>query len=153
MTEQELKAIVSTNVKRYRNYREWTQAKLAEKLNISINFLSDIENGKKWISAANIAKFSSILNIEPFELFKPAEASAPDVGALFSRYNNDVVQTVSESLNQTYRYYQSLIEEKSPAKKKDDKIPEKPDDINLYEAQQKTDHSSAAEAGAAERNK
>ncbi|MCL2834269.1 MAG: helix-turn-helix domain-containing protein, partial [Treponema sp.] len=45
MTEQELRTIVRINIRRYREYRKWTQAQLAEKLDISINFLSDIENG------------------------------------------------------------------------------------------------------------
>jgi len=111
MTERELKAMVSANIRRYREYRKWTQAQLAEKLDISINFLSDIENGKKWISPASMVKFAAVLNIEPFELFKPADAPAPAVSALFSRYNDEVVQAVSESLERIYRYYQVLIDE------------------------------------------
>lgn len=110
MTEYELKTIVRTNIKRYREYRKWTQAQLAEKLDISINFLSDIENGKKWISPASMVKFASTLNIEPFELFKPADVPAPAVSALFSRYNEEVVQVISESLKQTYQYYHALID-------------------------------------------
>ena len=113
MTEHELRAIVRTNIKRYREYRKWTQAQFAEKLDISINFLSDIENGKKWISPATMVKFANVLNIEPFELFKPTEAAAPAVSALFSRYNNEVVQVVSESVMQIYDYYQALIGERS----------------------------------------
>ena len=111
MTETELKAIVRSNIKRYRDYRGWTQAQLAEKLEISINFLSDIENGKKWISLATMIKFASTFNIEPFELFKPADVPEPSVSALFARYNNEVIKSVSESLNGVYRYYQALVQE------------------------------------------
>jgi transcriptional regulator with XRE-family HTH domain len=89
MTENQLRDIVRTNIRRYRNYRNWTQAEFAEKLGISINFLSDIENGKKWISPASMVKSASVLNIEPFELFKPADAPLPSVSVLFSRYNID----------------------------------------------------------------
>ena len=124
MTEYELKAIVRSNIKRYRDYRKWTQAQLAEKLDISINFLSDIENGKKWISPASMVKFASVLNIEPFELFKPADAPMPDVSTLFARYNDEVVLAVSESLKRTYSYYQALVEEKSPSRENDTKNPE-----------------------------
>ena len=115
MTEQELKAIVRTNIKRYREHRKWTQAQLAEKLDISINFLSDIENGKKWFSFANMVKFALILNIEPFELFKPAEVPSPTVSTIFTRYNDEVIQVVQESINEVYRYYQALIHEKPPS--------------------------------------
>jgi transcriptional regulator with XRE-family HTH domain len=113
MTENQLRNIVQTNIKRYRNYRKWTQAELAEKLDISINFLSDIENGKRWISPASMVKFASVLKIEPFELFKPADTPLPSVSALFSKYNDEVVQVVSASLKQVYSYYQAQVEAES----------------------------------------
>jgi len=110
MTEEELRETVRTNIRCYREYRKWTQARLAEKLGISVNFLSDIENGKKWISPASMVKFASVLNIEPFELFKPASAPDPSVSALFSRYNEEAVRAVTTSLDGIYRYYQTCIE-------------------------------------------
>ena len=85
MTGLELKKIVWANIRRYREYRKWTQAQLAEKMGISINFLSDIENEKKWFSPVNMAKFAMVLNIEPYELFKPPEVPEPAVSALFSQ--------------------------------------------------------------------
>ena len=109
MTEDQLRTIVRTNIRRYRGYRKWTQAELAEKLDISINFLSDIENGKKWISSANIVKFANVLNIEPFELFKPADAPPSSVSDLFLKYNAEVTQAVSASLKQVFDYYQAQI--------------------------------------------
>jgi len=111
MTEDQLRNIVRTNIRRYRGYRKWTQAELAEKLSISINFLSDIENGKRWISPASMVKFASVLNIEPFELFKPANAPPLSVSALFSKYNDEVVQAVSDSLKHIYHYYQVQFED------------------------------------------
>jgi transcriptional regulator with XRE-family HTH domain len=110
MTENQLRTIVSTNIRRFRDYRKWTQAEFAEKLDISVNFLSDIENGKKWISPASIVKFAAVLNIEPYELFKPAEIPAPSVSILFSKYNEEVVKAVSDSLKRVYSYFQAQIE-------------------------------------------
>ena len=118
MTEEEFRAIVRKNIRRYRDYREWTQAQLAEKMDISVNFLSDIENGKRWISPSSMVKFASVLNIEPYELFKPADTQPPSVSALFNKYNNDVVLAVTGSLKQVYDYYQARIgnEPKKPDK-------------------------------------
>ena len=96
MTENQLRDIVRTNIRRYRDFRKWTQAEFAEKLDISINFLSDIENGKKWISPASIVKFASVLNIEPFELFKPIDDPLPSVSDLLSKYNDEVIRAVSD---------------------------------------------------------
>ena len=105
MTENELRVIVRTNIKRYRDYRKWTQADFAEKLSISVNFLSDIENGKKWISPSTIVKFASVLNIEPYELFKPADSPSPAVSALLTKYKDDVIKAVSGSIGEVYDYY------------------------------------------------
>jgi transcriptional regulator with XRE-family HTH domain len=109
MTEDELRTIVRTNIKRYRTYRQWTQAQLAEKLDLSVNFLCDIENGKRWISPASMVKIACILNIEPFELFKPADTPLPAVSELLSKYNDEVMREVSASLKQVYGYFQALV--------------------------------------------
>ncbi|ULQ59943.1 helix-turn-helix domain-containing protein [Brucepastera parasyntrophica] len=111
MTEDELRTIVRTNIKRYRTYRQWTQAQLAEKLGISVNFLCDVENGKRWISPASMVKFAYILNIEPYELFKPADTPPPVVSGLLSKYNDEVIQAFSTSLKQVYEYFQAYLTE------------------------------------------
>ena len=47
MGGKELREIFGKNVKLYRSRRNWSQADLAEYANISINFLGDIERGKR----------------------------------------------------------------------------------------------------------
>ena len=110
MTENQLRTIVKTNIKRFRSNRKWTQAELAEKLDISINFLSDIENGKKWLSPATMVKVASVLGIEPYELFRPSGTPPFSGTALFSRYNEEVVQAVTVSIEQIFNNFQTQIE-------------------------------------------
>jgi len=66
MTDKELRGIFSANIKRYRQSRNLSQADLAEKLDISVNFLCNIENGNRWISPQTLVKFATALNIEPY---------------------------------------------------------------------------------------
>jgi hypothetical protein len=63
-----------------------------------------------------MVKFASVLNIEPFELFKPADAPPLSVSALFSKYNDEVLQAVSASLERVHTYYQAQIQNE-PSKK------------------------------------
>jgi DNA-binding XRE family transcriptional regulator len=49
--EKNCRAILSQNIKRYRDRLGLSQLHLALELGISTTFLSDIETGKKWISA------------------------------------------------------------------------------------------------------
>jgi transcriptional regulator with XRE-family HTH domain len=70
MDEQELRGILSSNIKRCRARNNLSQMALAEKLDISTTFLSDIERCKAWISPLTLVKLASTLGIEPYQLFK-----------------------------------------------------------------------------------
>ncbi|MDR1957272.1 MAG: helix-turn-helix domain-containing protein [Treponema sp.] len=105
MTEHELRAILSMNLKRYRNYRKLSQAELAEKLDISIPFLSDVENGRKWVSPVTLVKFANALHIEPYELFKPDEALSPATAAALTKWSNEIVEAVAQTVQDIQGYY------------------------------------------------
>ena len=76
MNEESLRNLLSRNIKRYRQRKGWSQAKLAEKMDISTNYLSDIESKRGWVSAFSLVKLANALEIEVFELFK-LEAETP----------------------------------------------------------------------------
>ena len=105
MTEHELRAILGANLKRYRAYRKLSQEKLAEKLNISIPFLSDVENGRKWVSPATLVKFADALGIEPHELFKPAEALSPAMALTLGKWSDEVIDAVTQTVKNIQDYY------------------------------------------------
>jgi len=69
MEEKDLRAVFGENIKKFRNRRGWNQLFLAEKLDISANFLSEIETGKGWVSPLTLVKLANALEIEVFELF------------------------------------------------------------------------------------
>jgi len=73
MEEKELRAVFAENIKKFRNKRGWNQLLLAEKLEISSNFLSEIETGKGWVSPLTLVKLANVLEIDVFELFIPKD--------------------------------------------------------------------------------
>jgi transcriptional regulator with XRE-family HTH domain len=105
MTEVEIRDIFGSNLKRYRNYRKFSQAELAEKLDISIPFLSDVENGRKWISPVTLVKFASALNIEPYELFKPENPISPEITTALTNWSNDIVEAVAQTVKNIHTCY------------------------------------------------
>jgi transcriptional regulator with XRE-family HTH domain len=105
MTDKELKAIFSANIKRHRQSRNLSQADLAEKLDISVNFLCNIENGNRWISPQTLVKFASALKVEPYELFKPAEVLPPEMPLILNKCLDEAVVAVTQTLNQIRGYY------------------------------------------------
>jgi transcriptional regulator with XRE-family HTH domain len=105
MTEQELQGIFAANIKRHRQNRNLSQADLAEKLDISVNFLCNIENGNRWISPKTLVKFASALKVEPYELFKPEEALPPDVPLILNQCLDEAVIEVTKTLDRIRGYY------------------------------------------------
>lgn len=101
MTERELLKVLSGNIKQYRRRYKWTQAELAEKLNISINFLSDIETGKKWASPINLVKLAEIFNIQAYELLKPPDILPDNINPFLEKYTEDIFLAITE-VHDTY---------------------------------------------------
>jgi transcriptional regulator with XRE-family HTH domain len=105
MTERDIRSILSLNIKRYRDNRNLSQADLAEKLDISVKFLSNIENGNRWISPNTLAKVASALNIDTYELFKPEKALTLELSTVLNKYADEAVIAVTQTLNTIRGYY------------------------------------------------
>jgi len=99
MGGKELRAIFGKNVKQYRNRRNWSQADLAEYAKISINFLGDIERGKKWPHPDTLTKMAAALEIKVYELFLEEDTPInPETQTMMNRFIKDFSLTISKSL-------------------------------------------------------
>jgi len=109
MGGKELRAIFGKNVRTYRSRRNWSQADLAEYADISINFLGDIERGKKWPHPETLTKLADALEIRVFELFIEEDSELnPKTKDLMNRFVKDVSLTINKtmslSVNQSIEY-------------------------------------------------
>jgi y4mF family transcriptional regulator len=82
---------VGDRIKKRRTELGWTQEQLAQKAGISKSFLSELENGKRSVSADNLLDIARVLNLsldylmtgeEPDEM--PAEVQIPASLAAFA---------------------------------------------------------------------
>jgi len=96
MTERELLKIFSANIRLHRTRFRWSQAELAERINISINFLSDIETGKKWASPITMVKMANVFGVDAYELLKPSDFLPDNKYNLVERFAEDVHSAVEE---------------------------------------------------------
>jgi len=100
MQEQELKEQVGKNIKFFRFRRQLSQADLAEKAQISITSLSDIERGNNFPQAKTLCNLAQALEVEVWSLFKGENASDKQNTVLehfsedFSRHINMAIETV-----------------------------------------------------------
>ena len=86
MNGQEIKAILGKNIKLVRTNRQYSQALLAERAEISITFLSNIERGLKYPKPAVLSQIAEKLGVEVYELFK--SNSHPTIAPIVVRNDN-----------------------------------------------------------------
>jgi len=101
--EKDCRAILSRNIKRFRNRLGLSQLHLALELGISTTFLSDIETGKKWVSAQTLSRIAKALKIDVYELFKPEQTIRDDVSAAVAKYLDDVDETFIKTIEEAVR--------------------------------------------------
>ena len=73
---------------------------MAEKVDISTNFLSNIERSKAWVSPRTLVKLASILKIEPYEPFKAGALFTDTEKSLLQHYADENLKAVLSVLNQ-----------------------------------------------------
>lgn len=64
-----IREVLAANLKKYRQARGWSQAKLAEKTGTSAQYIGVLEIQGKFPSSEMIHKIAGALGIEPTELF------------------------------------------------------------------------------------
>ena len=116
MTERDLRAILSRNIRRFRGYRKLSQADFAEKIDISVPFLSDVENGKKWVSPSTLAKMADALKIEAYELLKPETIIPDNAVNMLEKYTSDIYHIFGETLNNIQCNYIQQINDRKKKK-------------------------------------
>jgi len=93
--------LISNNVKRFRSLQNLSQIDLAVATGLTHNFIHDIENCKKGVSAKTLARFSNTFKIEPYQLFLP-EGSTNNETMIYVKDFNDSLQKVVGELTQQY---------------------------------------------------
>lgn len=68
MTVQELQAVFSRNIKDGRTRLGLSQLKFAEKADLSVGYICDLESGRRWGTPETFAKLAAALGVEPFRL-------------------------------------------------------------------------------------
>ena len=93
-TEQELKIILGQNIRTRRESRDWTQEKLAEKVDVSKNTISDIEEGKKFARAGTLVKLAESLETDVYELLKPDNVMPDNAADIAVKYGEQLKEAI-----------------------------------------------------------
>ena len=101
INERHIHQLISVNIKRLRTLQNISQLNLALTSGLTQNFINDIENCKKGISAKSLAKLSIALNAEPYQFFLP-ENMPNNEALVYVKDFNDSLQKVVSDLTEQY---------------------------------------------------
>jgi len=101
-TSQEL---LGRNLKRIRGFLNLTQMKLAEKCELSTNFVNELENGKGWVSAETLDKICGELGIEHYRLFVPESMPEVKNDNKITACLNEIEETTKKTLSDIREKY------------------------------------------------
>lgn len=69
MDEYQNLLLFGQKLKAFRKNKKLTQAKLAEQMDVSTNFIGMIERAKRSTNVANVFKFARLLDVNPKDFF------------------------------------------------------------------------------------
>jgi transcriptional regulator with XRE-family HTH domain len=108
MGGQYLKDILAKNIKLNRFHHELSQADLAEKANVSVNFISDLERGIRWPRADTIARIAQALSVAASDLFKE-EDGTDEKNNIMRQFSNDMSRTVIKAMDTVQDRYAAYL--------------------------------------------
>ena len=81
MDALQLQELFSSNLKELRTQANLSQMKLAEKSDLSVGYICDLESGRRWGTPETFSKLARALDVNPFELLLPKnlELSAAEI--------------------------------------------------------------------------
>ena len=104
MDTQEIKNIFGRNVKYFRYQRQLSQAALAEKADISITFLSNIERGIMFPKVETLSRLTKSLDVKVSELFI-SDLIPKEQNEMMNRFTKDIKGTLITALDGVFKQY------------------------------------------------
>jgi len=104
MIEKELKEKVGKNIKFFRFRRQLSQAALAEKAQISITSLSDLERGINFPQAKTLCNLALALDVEVWSLFK-GEGTTDEQNTVFEHFSEDFSKHINIAMETVRKQY------------------------------------------------
>jgi transcriptional regulator with XRE-family HTH domain len=91
---------LASNVRKRRIELGWTQAKLAEEMDIHPTYLGAIEGSRKFPSSEMLERLCDILGLRPYELFldEKLDTNPSKAGKLLRDYSNALIEEIPEQI-------------------------------------------------------
>jgi len=98
-----IREILAQNMKTYRQKLCMTQSELAERANISINFIGMIEQKRKFPAPEILERIAAALEVEPSDLFSASTSPETELKKLHKEILADLSQAISKGVEKAIK--------------------------------------------------
>ena len=98
-----IREILAQNIKFHRQKLGITQPELAERANISTNFIGMIEQKRKFPAPEMLDRIASALDIETFELFSVSASPQTELRKLHMEILTDIDRAIGEAVGKAIK--------------------------------------------------
>ncbi len=101
---EDIKKVFGRNVRKYREQLEWTQAELAEKIDISTAFMTHIEHGTRGVSMETVEILARTFGLCYADLFEEdsSEKTKMNVKVAAQRLKKKLVSSIAAEIDKFF---------------------------------------------------
>jgi transcriptional regulator with XRE-family HTH domain len=107
----DLKRVLSVNIKTARKNLGLTQEKLAAITGLSIPYMTDIERCRTWVSDTTLQKLANALHVKPYQLLVSDDGTENEE-ILVKNAKNETAAFISGEINTQKRAIKKFVEER-----------------------------------------
>ena len=96
----DLKKIVADNIRKHRKYLKMSQYDLSAAADLSLSYVNDLENSKKFPSEKTFVKLAEALQIEPYQLMIQEDKAGPIAPDVIDSIRYDLENSLTEFLKE-----------------------------------------------------
>jgi transcriptional regulator with XRE-family HTH domain len=94
--------VLGNNIRAIRKSYGWTQEKLAEKSDISVPFMTQIELGRKTASLEVIEKIAQALNVSYERLFKTEISENKTIDSTLKIFETELIDELTNKIHEKF---------------------------------------------------
>ena len=94
--------ILGSNIRNLRKERNWTQEQLAEKAEISVPYMTQIELGKKQASLETVENIAKALSVSIDELFRSTPSHSKNINASLKTFESSLIKSLTTTIHQQF---------------------------------------------------
>ncbi len=98
LTAKHILELLAKNIRAARERLGISQMKLAEKVDLSVGYMNDVERARRWIGAENLARLANVLHLEPYQFFLEGGDSATDLHKMLAEIVLELRQSTSREI-------------------------------------------------------